>query len=559
MQTIHLTYHNHTLEATPGITIREALCRFGLKEEMHDSYQGNPIVAALVNSTPCNLESTLQYRSTLVPIRLFSNLGKICYRQTLCFLFAAAAQRAIPHRHLQIGYALGDGYYFTFTDQKAVSSETVGKLCKAMEDIVRENLPIRPDLLSLEEAIEWFSTHHGEETVSLLQSLNPPSVEVYAMGDFLDVVHNIPLARSGLASVWEIRQYQLDGILLRYPRSFDFTQLDTYRENPLLFEALKKDKLQRPILQVNAIGDLSRFSEENKLSSYIRLCEAAQAKHINEIAEAITQRPSVRMIFICGPSSSGKTTFSYKLCTQLEVRGRKAIQLSLDNYYLPPDRCPKDEEGKTDFEVIEALNLPLLQQNLKDLATQKPVRLPTYNFQTKKTTFSEPVVQDEKTILVAEGIHAMNPKISEGIDPSLIYRIYISAFTQVNITDHNRISTTDNRIIRRIVRDHRTRASSAEETLRMMPSVQRGENLYIFPFQNHADVMINSALDYELAVLSPLATPLLCRVRPETGEIYVTARRLLHFLTFFQPISDSLVPPDSLLREFIGGSEYHVT
>ena len=559
MQTIRITYRQTVLEVVSGTTIREALCRFGLKDEMSDSYQENPIIATLVNSTPRNLESPLLFRATLEPIRLFSDLGKVCYRQSLCFLLAAAAQKAIPDRHLEIGYALGDGYYFTFTDNLVVSGETVEKLRNAMQALVDDNLPIRPEVLSLGEAIEWFGGHHGEETVSLLESLNPASIEVYTMGNFHDVVYNVPVPKSGLVTVWELRQYKLNGILLRYPRSFDFTRLDTYRDNPLLFEALKKDKLQRPILKVNAIGDLSRFSEEDKLVPYIRLCEAYQAKHINEIAESIAQRSTTRIVFICGPSSSGKTTFSYKLCTQLEVRGRKAIQLSLDNYYLPPDQCPKDKDGKPNFEVLEALNLPLLQQNLKDLAAGNPVRLPTYNFQTKKTTFGEPVVQDERTILVAEGIHAMNPKLSSGIDPELVYRIYISAFTQVNITDHNRISTTDNRIIRRIVRDHRTRNSSAEETLGMMKSVQTGENLYIFPFQNNADVMLNSALDYELAVLSPLAIPLLRRVKPETGEMYVTARRLLRFLTYFQPVSDSLVPQDSLLREFIGGSEYNVT
>ncbi len=559
MHTIRVTYQDKDMEVVYGTTIREALSLFGLEGEMTSSYQDNPIVAALVNSTPRNLESPLQYRAHLVPIRLFSDMGKVCYRQSLCYLLAAASEKVLPERKLEIGYALGDGYYFTFCDNLIVSSETVHMLEDAMRSLIEKNLPIRPEVLSLEEAIEYFSLHHGDETVSLLQSLNFPSIEVYTMGDHHDVVHAIPLPRSGLITVWELRQYKQRGLLLRYPRSFDYTRLDTYKENPLLYEALKKDKQQRPLLKVNSIGDLAKIVDEQKIVPYIRLCEESQARHISEIAESICRKKSKRIIFICGPSSSGKTTFSYKLCTQLEVRGHKTIQLSLDNYYLTPDKCPRSADGKPDLEVLEALNLPLLQQNLSALAEGKSVRLPTYSFASRVTTFGEPISLDETTYLVVEGIHAMNPRISRLIDPELIYRVYISAFTQVNITDHNRISTTDNRIIRRIVRDRRTRASSAEDTLRMMKNVCRGENLYIFPFQNNADVMINSALDYELAVLAPLAVPLLRKVAPNTGEIYVTARRLLKFLTYFQPVSDTLVPQDSLLREFIGGSEFNVT
>jgi uridine kinase len=242
----------------------------------------------------------------------------------------------------------------------------------------------------------------------------------------------------------------------------------------------------------------------------------------------------------------------------LQVRGKKTIKISLDDYFLPPDQAPKDSNGKPDLECLEALNLPLLQNNFQDLLEGKAVALPRFDFKTH-STFERPLVQlDNQTILVIEGIHGMNPQLYNNLENDSLFKIYISALTQVNIDNHNRISTTDNRIIRRIVRDYRTRGSSAEKTLSMLPSILRGENLYIFPYQNNADVMINSALDYELAVLSPLAQPLLRMVRPSPDMVYATARRLLQFLNNFQPIEDTLVPPDSLLREFIGGSEYNV-
>jgi uridine kinase len=267
----------------------------------------------------------------------------------------------------------------------------------------------------------------------------------------------------------------------------------------------------------------------------------------------------VRFVAIAGTILSGKTTFAFKLCTQLQVRGKKTLKITLDDYYLPPDQCPKDQDGKPDFERLEALNLPLLQHTLQAIQDGEEVSLPTYDFVQKKTTFGEKIKLDAKTIVVMEGIHGMNPALTGSLDSDLIFRVYISAFTQVNIDDHNRISTTDNRIIRRIVRDHRTRGASAEQTLSMIPSIQRGENLYIFPYQGNADMMINSALDYELAVLAPFAQPLLKMVKPSATVVYVTARRLLKFLDNFQPIPDTLVPSDSLLREFIGGSEYGVT
>lgn len=559
MRNIVITYEGRKLSLPRGTTVRDAFSAFGLKEDLDLDYQKNPIVSALVNGAHAPLSERLVYTSTISPVKLFSSLGKRCYRQSISYLLAAVCQKLYPRRVLMVRYALGDGYYFTFDDEKPITIATIRRITAEMRRFVARRRPISKNVISLSQAVDWFDKNNMCQTRDLLKSTNEPLVEVYELGGYIDTAYDPIVDNTALLSVWELRKLKLNGMLLRYPRSFDFTKLDTYKENRLLFQALQKDREQRPILKVNSISELSEISHSpQKLAEYIRLCEAYQAKHIADIADMIDRRKGLQFVFISGPSSSGKTTFAYKMCTQLQVRGHETVELSLDNYYLNPDQVPKDEEGKPDFERLDALDLPLLQQNLSDLHKGKAVRLPIYSFKKHERSFGEPVSLGDGKILVIEGIHGMNPALTGAMDRSSFFRIYISAFTQVNISDHNRISTTDNRVVRRIVRDWRTRGSDAVETLSMIPSVQRGENLYIFPYQNNADAMINSALDYELAVLAPLAVPLLRAVGPESGDIYHEARRLLSFLDNFQPIPLTAVPSSSLLREFIGGSEYGV-
>lgn len=559
MRKISITIEDATQSFPIGTSVGDALASFSLAAEMGDDYQKNPYVIALVNDKPLSFSSPLTGSGTMVPIRLFSDIGKRCYRQSLCFLLGAAAAKAFPNRVLTIGFALGDGYYFTFDDNYLVTKETFDMLKEAMDDLVVQSLPIQEIDTSLSEAKKWFGERKSAQTLSLLETNNPSTVTLYRMGSYLDTCYEPVVSNSKLLSVWQLRLYKDNGMLLRYPRSFDYTTLDTYKDNPLLFNALKKQKEESPVIKVHSIGELSKLSVGDDVVPYIRLCEESQAKQIADIADSVCEHPSAKLILIAGPSSSGKTTFAFKLCTQLQVRGKKTIKISLDNYYLTPDKVPLGLDGKPDLERLDALNLPLLQQNFRDLTAGKEVCFPTYHFIEQMTTFGKPTRLDSKTLLVVEGIHGMNPSLCASLDKDSVFRIYISAFTQVNIDQHNRISTTDNRIIRRIVRDNRTRGTSAENTLSMFPTVQRGENLYIFPYQNNANVMINSALDYELAVLAPYAEPLLKMVKPAATSVYVTARRLLDFLSLFDPISDTLVPSDSLLREFIGGSEYGVT
>ncbi len=493
------------------------------------------------------------------PVKLFGDMGKRMYRHTLCYLLCSAVSMLYPDRKLVIGHSLGDGYYFSFDDEYTLESSDIETIANTMHNLVSQNLPIELVTLPYNEALSYFNERQFKQTEALLSTRNDPVIELYRLLGYLDISYEPLLGRTGLLQVWELRPYQEKGMLLRYPRSYDFQQLDTFKDNPLLFSVFKEYKAWGNILDIRSLGQLNTMGNQNTIGSFIRLAEALQQKKIANIADQINNRGNIKFIFIAGPSSSGKTTFAHKLCTQLQVLGKKTIKISLDNYYLDTDLVPKDEEGKPDLEALEAIDVVQFQKTLNDLGSSKPVHLPLFDFKTTTRVYEpDEAIMDKRTLLVIEGIHGMNPKLISNIDKDMVYRIYISALTQLNLDDHNRISTTDNRLIRRIVRDNRTRGTNAEATLSMWPSVQRGENRNIFPYQNNADIMINSALDYELGVLAPFAQPLLKMVKPSQEATYETARRLLRFLDNVNPIASTLVPQDSLLREFIGGSEYNV-
>ena len=464
-----------------------------------------------------------------------------------------------PSRRLVIGHSLGDGYYFSFDDDLPLNNADIKAIDKALHSLVEQNLPIEEVLLPYEKALAYFENNHHEQTAALLSTRNDPKVSLYRLQGYMDVSYEPLLSKTGLMQVWELKPYQERGMLLRYPRSHNVIGLDPFVDNPLLFSIYREYKAWGSILNVQSLGQLNQMGNQNTVESFIRLAEALQQKKIASIADQIHLHSSVKAVLVAGPSSSGKTTFAHKLSIQLQVLGKKTIKISLDNYYLPPDHAPKDEEGKPDLEALEALDVARFQEDLANLFAKKEVHLPIYDFKTLTRTYEEqPVQLDKRTILIIEGIHGMNPKLTASLDKELLFRVYVSALTQMNLDDHNRLSTTDNRIIRRMIRDNRTRGANATATLNMWPSVERGENKYIFPYQNNANVMINSALDYELGVLTTYAQPLLKMVKPSAGAAYETARRLLRFLEHVNPIPDTLVPEDSLLREFIGGSEFGV-
>lgn len=560
-QTIKITCGDNQFEMAFGSTVEQALILIGCVDpDTVPDYQDNPVIGALVNNDLQPVTARLEADCTLEPIRIFSDLGKRMYRHSICYLLGCAVSGLYPDRRLVIGHSLGDGYYYSFDDQYLLASEDIDQIAKVMRELAASNLPIEQIQVPYQQALDYFHQRKFQETEALLAYQNEPTISLYQLNGYWDVTYEPLVHTTSVLTAWELRPYGDRGMLLRYPRSFDFTQLDTWKDNPLLFSVFKEYKEWGRILEVGSLGQLNQVCASGQIQSFIRMAEALQAKKIAQIADKIIAGSNVRVVFIAGPSSSGKTTFAQKLCIQLQVMGIRPIKISLDNYYLTREQVPVDAYGEKDYEALEALDTAQFQQDLHDLYDGLPVDLPCFDFKQNRRYYTEqPVQLDRHSILVIEGIHGLNPALVPQIDPETTFRIYISALTQLNLDDHNRISTTDNRILRRIVRDNRTRGVTAETTLTMWPSVQRGENLHIFPYQNNADVMLNSALDYELSVLAPFAQPLLKTVKPSSSKAYPLARRLLAFLENVYPIPESIVPRDSLLREFIGGSEFDVT
>ncbi|MGN0907271.1 MAG: nucleoside kinase [Bullifex sp.] len=527
-----------------------------LDADENGTYESNPIVGALVNGELKSLGYRLIYPAEVKPVRLFSPLGKRIYRHSICFLLSYAAFSVFPLRHLEIGHSLGDGYFFRFTGTDASDSD-VKALEEKMRQAVKENLKTERLSIPYSEAVELFSGPQYERTLSLLKTRNDSGIRINRMDGFSSMAYEPIVTHTSLLSLWELRPYR-GGMLLRYPQSRDgFLRLRPFQDNPKLFEVFRKSSENCRILGAGSLGQLNEKIAKGDTMHLIELSESMLDRQILTISEDIAKRGSVKMVFIAGPSSSGKTTSSLKLFSALEIMGYTPVKISLDDYYLPRDLVPRDEDGNYDFEVMEALNLDLFRSNMKDLTEGRAVHLPSFDFRTQKTAFAQSeTVLNEKTIVIVEGIHGLNPGLIPDIDPSLVYKIYISCLTTVSIDDHNRISTTDNRIIRRMIRDSRTRGTGAAETLSMWPSVERGEKNHIFPYQNNADAMINSSLPYEIAALTPYAIPLLRSVKPESGDAYTLSRRLLKFLELCYMIPTDEIPRTSLLREFLGGSIY---
>ena len=547
MKTLELTVNGKKIQAPQGTRVSTLLNIEDL------SYSSNPIVAAKVNGMLVSLQESIEGNATIEPVHLISPLGKRVYRKTLCFLLCYATALIAPERSLIIGHSLGDGYYFRYRNGEKPDIE---RLRAVMTEAIEKALPVEIVELTQDEALAYSSSHGLRETVELLKTINASSYRFARLGNCFEMYYEPMLASVKTLELWELREYQ-DGMLLRYPQSRNPHALMPFQDNPLLFSVFRENKDYARILGVGSVGDLNSKVLSGEIGKTVLLSEALQRRRISDISRAIKAKGSVKVIFIAGPSSSGKTTFSLRLSDELRVDGFSPIKISLDDYYLPSSEVPVDEDGEKDYEVLEALNLPLLREQLTALINGEEVHLAEFSFKEKKTLFrKESVSLSEGTVLVIEGIHGLNPNLIPQLKEEETFRIYISALTVVNLDTRSRISTTDNRILRRMVRDYRTRGFDAVETLSRWPSVERGEKNHIFPFQNNAHVMLNSSLEYEMGVLKTYAIPLLRSVGKENGDVYATAQRLIDELEFFNPISPEFVPADSLLREFIGGSVY---
>jgi uridine kinase len=515
-----------------------------------------PLVALEVNHEVVDLHHPLTVNCAISPVEIGSRQGLVIYRRSLCFLLSMAASRVLPKRRLVIGHSLGQGYYYYFDGMERVPPDDLARLEAEMHGLAARDLPVRTLSLSYQEAIGYFQKHNQPDTLLLLQNRNDPTIVVHSCDGYLDLSHGPLVPSTGLLSVFALHDYA-PGFLLRYPPSENPLHMGEFEENRVLFSIYREYKNWGKILQVGSVGRLDEQIRQGGIQDFIQVAEALQDKKIAEIADRINaQRDKVRVVLIAGPSSSGKTTFSKKLMVQLRVVGRNPVTISLDDYYRPNDRTPLGPDGKPDFEALGALDVELLNTALVRLLKSEEVETPLFDFHagTRKPE-GRRMRLPERAILILEGIHGLNDALTPLVPRESKHKIYVSALTQLNLDDHNRISTTDNRLIRRMVRDSQFRGHTALQTLQMWPSVRRGEDRNIFPFQNDADSAFNSALDYELAVLKVYADPLLASVKPDAPE-YQEARMLLSFLANFTPLHPRWVPPTSILREFIGESAF---
>lgn len=536
-------------------TVYRALEKAGLS--VGARYEDNPIVGAAVNGELQPLGAAIETaEATVDPIRAYDYYGRRIYRHSLAFLLGMAAKQICPDRVLTIWHSMGNSLYFGFEDNKIIDHSDIEAIASRMQSIVRNNYEIEYTALSCSAAIRYFEKNNQKDTAGLITNHNNPSIHLYRVEEHYDKAYEPLAPRTGLLTLWDLVPYGRRGMLLRYPDSGDVKNIRKTTDNPKLFGVFEEYKQWGKILGVSSAYQMNKRVTNGSIYQYIRLSESLQRKKLYALADEITKRQS-KSVFISGPSSSGKTTFSKKLCEQLSLMGYNPIQISLDDYYKPRTEIPLDEKGEHDYECVEALRVDAFNDDMRRIFNKEEVFLPIWSIAAQKLSFrKKPVQLDDLTIFVIEGIHALNPVFTSCVPQETVFKIYISALTQLTLDNHNRISTTDTRILRRIIRDNRTRGISATVTLSMWGSVASGERKHIFPFQNNADIMFNTSLDYEIGVLSTYAIPLLAEVSPESGGAYTDARRLLTFLKYINAIPADPVPSDSLLREFIGGSDY---
>jgi uridine kinase len=516
----------------------------------------SPTVAVLANNALASLSYPIDINCRLSPVPLASREGAGIYRRSLCFLAAIAARQLFPERRLVLGHSLGRGYLYYFDGLTEVAQRDLDALRARMRELASRRLPIRRQVIAYEEALRYFREANQPDTALLLKNRNDPKVPVYFCGEFMDLAHAPLVPDTGLLSVFELASYA-PGFLLRYPPWDRPQSMGGFEENPVLAAVYREYKDWGKILGVSCVGHLNDLIASRKVREFIQVAEALHDKKIAMIADRINERrDKVKVVLVAGPSSSGKTTFAKKLAVQLRVLGRNPVSIAQDDYFVPRELTPRDAEGNFDFESLAAIDLRLLNEQLVALGAGEEVEIPRFDFHTgQRRPEGLRLRLPGRAVVILEGIHCLNDALTPAVPPEAKFKVYVSALTQLNLDDHNRISTTDNRLLRRIVRDNQFRGRAAPGTLGMWQSVRNGENRNIFPFQNAVDSAFNSALDYELAVLKVYAEPLLKMVKPDQPQFH-EALRLLSFLDNFAPIPSGWVPDYSILREFIGESAF---
>jgi uridine kinase len=546
-----------SLTLSDGSVIRTAPGR-SLYEISRDQGSGTQglVLAAKLDSELCPLDTVAKSSARLEWVTYSDKPGLEIYQRSASFILNMAVAEMSHNTRLVIGHSISNGFYYDFYCGIPITQEVLNGITAKMREIISSDLPFRRLLLPRHEAIQYFAGRAMSDSRRLVENSSIDQVQIYENGRFANI-EIYPLAYStGAVSRFELKTYS-PGFVILFPEQEDFKVTSHIGKTHKLFQIYQESKNWGKILGVSDVGRLDQIIAKNGISEIIKIAESLHEKKIARIADTITsKKEELRLVLVAGPSASGKTTFSKRLATQLQVNGIRPLALSMDNYFIDRESCPRDKCGELDFEALDALDLDLFNRHLADLLEGREVAVPRFHFETgsRKSERHNLWLEDDQ-ILVVEGIHALNPKISASVSDRNKFRIYVSALTQLTINDHSRISTTDTRILRRLIRDSSFRNYNGAQTLKRFPSVIRGEQRNTFPFQETADAMFNSWLVYELAVLRDLAVPLLEKI-PAEDETYTEAQRLLMFLMLFQPVAADEVPPTSILREFIGGSSF---
>ena len=555
MEQLTITMGEATYNVEKDTNIKDFIDTF-----VHD--EAHEFVLAFKDNKLCELTKKLRRNCKLELVSRNTVMGFDTYRRSLTLLMVKAFADVLDTKRdysVYVMYSMGTGYYCKLVDKRNAaeskiikpSDELIDKVKQRMQELVAADIRIRKMSIGVEDAITRFEKQGRSDKADLFKYRRASRVNIYNLDGYEDYFYGYMLYSTGYLTCFDIFAYD-EGFVLMAPDKKDYSTIPEFKPQKKLFEVLKTSDDWGRMLDVDTVGQLNNAITKGDIKELMLAQEALQEKQIADIAEMIRD-DGRKIVLIAGPSSSGKTTFSHRLSVQLRAHGLRPYPLELDNYFVDRDQTPKDENGNYDFECIEAMDLDLFNTDMKKLLSGEEIEIPTFNFTIGQKEYKGKKLKLNKgDVLVAEGIHALNPLMTKEIPDESKFRVYISALTQINIDEHNRIPTTDSRLIRRIVRDARARGNDAQKTISMWPSVRRGEEKYIFPFQEQADVMFNSALIHELSVIKQFAEPLLFAVPRDSFEYY-EAKRLLKFLDYFVGLDTTDIPKNSILREFVGG------
>ncbi len=538
-------------EGKRGATVEDFFKAACLNEESH-------YVAAHVNGKLRELSTPLQGDATLAPITMALSDGVRIYRRSLSFLMIAAAAECFPNDIITVHHSMPFGGYYcerkcrqTPAEPTPLDSTELRQLEKRMRELVAADLPITQLRVPLPEALKLFRQNGDPDKADLFARRRKDYLTLYELNGVKDYFHGFMVPSTGYLNLFALRPYR-QGFIVQFPRRQQPDALQPFEDEERLAQIFQDYARWLDVVGVPDVAALNRAIEAGKRLEIILVAEAFHSQQLSAIAGEIADQGS-RVVLISGPTSAGKTTFSKRLAVQLLAMGIYPVAIAMDNYFVDRESTPRDESGDYDFERLEAVDIPLFRQHLKQLLAGETIQIPHFNFKLGKREAGDTFSINQNQVILVEGIHGLNPALVEGISSDKLYRVFLSAFTQLNLDQHNRVPTTDTRLLRRMVRDAKHRGYSATDTIRRWQSVRRGEKRYIFPNQNNADIFFNSALVYEVAALKRLAEPLLLQVEPGVPE-RVEAQRLLAFLQWFEPVDTVDIPSDSILREFVGGS-----